>query len=343
MDAAEMSAVDRLSNLPINVIQNIIGCMPIRDAARTSILSSKWRYVWAEYPELVLDKQFYTEMVRSKSPILFQPEYVNIVNGILFQHLGPILKFVLDIPELQSSRYSNIDQWLLFVSRKDVTKLTLHNRSPNRYKVPSYAFSGPKLAHLNVTACIFSAPKGLDGCRKLTHLSLTSVTFEFSVLNFPQLFQLSLQSCSGIHLLSISAPSLKGLILLGNDGLDLSNYITCKDLVLGYFYLFLVYTDESNRIKFDEKTLQHLKEPGLMKESLNGLKTVIIRNFKGSTAELFLVKLLLACSPSLERMCIQENQGLDPIERLNISKELMQFSRASPKAEMFFRPFGFDF
>nr|XP_027062699.1 F-box/FBD/LRR-repeat protein At1g13570-like [Coffea arabica] len=279
MDAAEMSAVDRLSNLPINVIQNIIGCMPIRDAARTSILSSKWRYVWAEYPELVLDKQFYTEMVRSKSPILFQSEYGNIVNGILFQHLGPILKFGLDIPELQSSRYSNIDQWLLFVSRKDVTKLILHNRSPNRYKVPSYAFSCPKLADLNVTGCIFSAPKGLDGCRKLTYLFLTSVAFEFS----------------------------------------------------------------SNRIKSDEKTLQHLKEPGLMKESLNGLKTVIIRNFKGSTAELLLVKLLLACSPSLERMCIQENQGLDPIERLNISKELMQFSRASPKAEMFFRPFGFDF
>nr|XP_027101680.1 uncharacterized protein LOC113722600 [Coffea arabica] len=279
--------------------------------------SSKWRYVWAEYPELVLDKQFYTEMVRSKSPILFQSEYGNIVNGILFQHLGPILKFVLDIPELQSTRYSNIDQ---------------------------------------------CAPKGLDGCRKLTHLFLTSVAFEFSVLNFPQLLQLTLQSCSGIHLLSISAPSLKGLILVGNDGLDLSNYITCKDLVVACialskevehhklekeitltkllgcwpklkrllfdesFFQHLAAGDIphklpvdllnslSNRIKSDEKTLQHLKEPGLMKESLKGLKTVIMRNFKGSTAELLLVKLLLACSRHLKECVFKRTKALTQLK-----------------------------
>ncbi|XP_071906572.1 F-box/FBD/LRR-repeat protein At1g13570 isoform X4 [Coffea arabica] len=235
--AEERGAVDRLSNLPINAIQNIIGRMPIRDAARTSILSSKWRYIWAEYPEVVLDEQFYAEIMRNNSPNFFLTEYVNKVNGILFQHLGPILKFVLDIPELYSTQYSSIDQWLLFVSRKDVTKLILHNRSPNPYKVPCYAFSCPKLAYIRVTKCIFKAPNSEGFFGKLTHLVLETVTFQFSVLNLPQLVQLELKNCFGIQLLCVSAPSLRILILLDNDDLDLSYYITCKDLVTVYIGL----------------------------------------------------------------------------------------------------------
>lgn len=87
----------------------------------------------------------------------------------------------------------------------------------------------------------------------------------------------------------------------------------------------------------NEKILNYLKEPDLIKQSVTGLQTVIMLNFQGSTCELLLVKLLLAYSPSLKRMCIEENQGLDPIERLNTSKQLMRFSRAWPKAEMIFQ------
>ncbi|XP_071904408.1 F-box/FBD/LRR-repeat protein At1g13570-like isoform X1 [Coffea arabica] len=419
--AEERGAVDRLSNLPINAIQNIIGRMPIRDAARTSILSSKWRYFWAEYPEVVLDEQFYAEIMRNNSPNFFRTEYVNKVNGILFQHLGPILKFVLDIPELYSTQYSSIDQWLLFVSRKDVTELILHNRSPNPYKVPCYAFSCPKLAYISVTKCIFSAPNSEGFFGKLTHLVLETVTFQFSVLNLPQLVQLELKNCFGIQLLCVSTPSLRILNLLDNDDLDLSYYITCKDLeevciglsdgvehdkldknitltkllgcwpeleclyLNGSFLKHLAAGDIPQRLPidqvnslisltqfrityhcaeiacilcllqsalnlseleiwadkqiiYDEKTVSYLKEPGLMKQSFKGLQTVIMQMFKGSTSELLLVKLLLACSPSLERMCIEENQDLDPIDRLNTSKELLRFSRASPKVEVIFQP-----
>ncbi|WMV53802.1 hypothetical protein MTR67_047187 [Solanum verrucosum] len=51
-----MDNEDRISYLPRNIIDHIFELLPVEDAARTSILSTKWRYIWATVPNLVLDK-----------------------------------------------------------------------------------------------------------------------------------------------------------------------------------------------------------------------------------------------------------------------------------------------
>ncbi|KAM7497473.1 hypothetical protein LguiA_021887 [Lonicera macranthoides] len=49
-----VSSKDRVSELSIELIGYILERMSARDAARTSVLSKKWRYIWASHPQLVL-------------------------------------------------------------------------------------------------------------------------------------------------------------------------------------------------------------------------------------------------------------------------------------------------
>ncbi|MCE2055106.1 hypothetical protein HAX54_041991 [Datura stramonium] len=52
---------DIISNLPGDVINVILMCLPLQDAVRTSVLSRKWRYNWAKLPKLTLDHTLWKE------------------------------------------------------------------------------------------------------------------------------------------------------------------------------------------------------------------------------------------------------------------------------------------
>lgn len=53
--------LDRLTDLPINVIHHIPDHIPIKDAARISIFSKPWGYIWASNPKFVFDMTFCTK------------------------------------------------------------------------------------------------------------------------------------------------------------------------------------------------------------------------------------------------------------------------------------------
>lgn len=51
--------IDRISDVPCNVIDDILKHLHIQDLVRTSILSRNWRYMWISVPQLEFDEKFF--------------------------------------------------------------------------------------------------------------------------------------------------------------------------------------------------------------------------------------------------------------------------------------------
>ncbi|KAK9049466.1 hypothetical protein SSX86_031565 [Deinandra increscens subsp. villosa] len=92
---------------------------------------------------------------------------------------------------------------------------------------------------------------------------------------------------------------------------------------------------ESKSMHYDvETTSNHLESPDCLDQTLNRLQTVHISHLQGSRPELLFIKLLLANSPSLEKFTIEFNAASDANKWSNIAKDVMQYPRASSKAEL---------
>ncbi|XP_070019228.1 F-box/FBD/LRR-repeat protein At1g13570-like isoform X1 [Nicotiana sylvestris] len=217
--------LDRLTDLPINVIHQIQEHMTIEDATRMSVLSSKWRHIWASNPKLTISADFCRKGKQSST--------TDIINRVLLHHYGPIKTFLLDLSIINPSKHSVIDLWMLHLSRNGLVDLTLrcleHLNTP--YKLPSSVY-GVELEHLNLSNCIFRPPCRFRGFQKLKSLSLNRVSFQLDVatsfLCVPNLLDLMFTQCSGLHHLNIYAPELLCLKFC-NCGIDTIKWISFKD------------------------------------------------------------------------------------------------------------------
>ncbi|KAH0678106.1 hypothetical protein KY284_019191 [Solanum tuberosum] len=119
---------DRISSLPSNVIDCILEFLPVQDAARTNILSKKWRYIWAMLPNLKLDNLFCNKLA-STSQYVFE----QTIDKILLQHIGDIVKFDLDLSGVELTLCPDIDRWTLYATRNGVKKLKLEMTKDGTY------------------------------------------------------------------------------------------------------------------------------------------------------------------------------------------------------------------
>ncbi|MCD9559240.1 hypothetical protein HAX54_017098, partial [Datura stramonium] len=404
---------DRISELPGNVIDRILELLPVKDAAKTSILSKKWRYIWGMLPSLRLNKAFcYKLAVKS------QPVFKEIVDTILLQHLGAIVKFYLDVSGVRMSSYAHIDRWMHYITRNGVKELYLHMSNNSTYKLPCYVLNCPTLTRLELSNCVFKPPNSFVGLRHLITIRLERITFvpttEFCVINCPLLVNLALLDCRGAQYLNIIVSSrleylvghkcpclnlnlfmnckkLRKLQLEIDEAVDnpnpkhderstlqkflLSVAATLESLQMGLGYLELLTADTvpkgapftclwelSLGIDFGkqsqiscalqlikscpnlsklqiwvcatsdnvEQVLNYLERPTCLDGPLNKLKYLTINSYECSKIELLFVKLLVARAPTLVRMCIEQEKGINSSEEMNIAKDLMCFPRASP-------------
>ncbi|KAL0310400.1 UNVERIFIED_CONTAM: F-box/LRR-repeat protein [Sesamum calycinum] len=173
MKGAVISEADLLTNLPNNIIENILGCLPLRDVVRTSILSREWRYKWLSCPEIVFDFWFDQMFLgdHKLEPLIYQ---------ILKLQKGPLLKFALQVPDLKSS--PDIDQW-------NLRNLKLYNCVFD----PVPGFKGfSKLVNL-----------------ELQSVALVPETFGNFIASCPAIERLRLIHCTNFDFLEITGPRLK--------------------------------------------------------------------------------------------------------------------------------------
>ncbi|CAI9772289.1 unnamed protein product [Fraxinus pennsylvanica] len=201
------SEADLISNLPVSIVENIMGCLPLRDAVRTSILSREWRYKWVTCPELVFDFWF-------DQMFLGHHKLEKLVYLILKLHQGPLIKFALQVPAFRSC--PDIDQWVDLMPNNTIQDFTLHISRGDNHKLPSRIFTFNQLRKLKLYKCVLYPPLGFKGFNKLLNLDLQNVdlvpqTFASFISACPILERLRMIDCTSFNCLEIDAPALKFL------------------------------------------------------------------------------------------------------------------------------------
>lgn len=213
---------DRFSWLPEHVIDKILSYLPIREAAGTSVLSSKWNNQWYTLSRLVFDTDCVSNIAPSRDPSLFNNKFLQIVNHVLLLHYGPIIvfkmcnynhKFTCVIPK------TDMDRWIHHLIGRSIQKLVLDVWIEKDYKIPCRLFSCQSLRILKLLWCWLKPPTKFQGFKKLKSLELYRITisqhdFENLISGCNLLESLVLGNLDGVTQINIHAPNLKHLDIL---------------------------------------------------------------------------------------------------------------------------------
>ncbi|KAL7001314.1 hypothetical protein U1Q18_002464 [Sarracenia purpurea var. burkii] len=303
---------DLISDLPQSIIETILTKLPIRDAVMTSILSSRWRYKWTNLTQLVFDDKCVT-FSDDQGLEVDEDNLVKFVTRFLFLHDGPIHKFSLSGKYWQSS--ADIDQWLLFLSRKkDIKELVLELGEREWFRVPACLFSCQKLNRLELIRCELEPPPTFKGFLCLKYLNLYQVfiapdAVENLISSCPLLESLTLSYFDSLAL-TIRAPNLKYLCLEGEFkdicledtplllAMSVSIYMTddiaehfeqsssckfdkflggvpCLERLVGHIY-FTKYLSIGNNLRKVPVTYHHLKIIELYQVNFEDLEEILV-------------------------------------------------------------------
>ncbi|XP_019149869.1 PREDICTED: F-box/LRR-repeat protein At4g14103-like [Ipomoea nil] len=325
---------DLISELPIEVKDRILECLPTRDAARMALLSRHWNDAWLQHGQLVFDSDFWCSAEQcydDEEDITL----VNIINNILFLRAWPVKKFTLEID-------SAYDPW---PQQTDFDKWTI------KQLIVRGSF-----INLPVNACdIFS---------NVTSLEFLHVEFKRGVngiassISIPKLEKLAFKLCSGVNKFEISTPKLEILYVIHSmddvvdsrwlaphfkaiktlwlcdsslECMDTSMFPTAINLQVMMLYglnfccrkqlavvmQFLkkcpnlcelrISTDEFGSEDDKEDASRLLEDPDsfFVIHELKMLNTIKIKSYRESTLELIFIIMFLSKSPALERFIVK--------------------------------------
>ncbi|XP_057765645.1 F-box/FBD/LRR-repeat protein At1g13570-like isoform X2 [Salvia miltiorrhiza] len=158
-----------------------------------------------------------TNLVFDDRGVVGYEEIVHFILKFLFLHDGPIHKFSVQSSYLHAS--AELDQWLLFLSRREVKELIIELREDEWFRAPSSLFSFKNLTRLELVHCELYPPPNFNGFMWLKHIDFQHVVFpqddyDHLIASCPLLETLTLTSYDSIEL-SIHAPNLKYLTVDG--------------------------------------------------------------------------------------------------------------------------------
>lgn len=227
MDSTYGKSRDRISNLPDAVLCHIISFLPTKFAVGTSVLSKRWRYLWASIPNLDFDDDLLLDRDKpigdSERSICFK----NFVDKVLLHgSISCIRKFRLKCSDHELD--SAVNSWICTALERNVQELDLYFDTEYPIELPPKFFFCKTLVVLKLSFSIFLDIPSSIWFPSLKVLHLRSV--EFSTDDSAQKF---LSSCPVLEELvierwrldeqwvfNVSAPTLKSLaIYFSVDGL----------------------------------------------------------------------------------------------------------------------------
>ncbi|XP_010926586.3 F-box/FBD/LRR-repeat protein At1g13570 [Elaeis guineensis] len=206
---------DRFGTLPDCLLVSILSLLPIEDAVRTSVLSTRWRRLWTLAPlRLLDDSALRSEKFPNKKLLAFRAFHdeeqwrtqegwrVRAIDGVLSAHAGPIRSCRL------SRVYFHIpllDGWIQTLSQKGVQDLAILIPMEKRFY----------LVHPSLIACQSLQSLELCYCRILKPTQPRPNLVNLRVLNLKR----SLVTDAAINDLLSCCPALQSLALVHCAGL----------------------------------------------------------------------------------------------------------------------------
>lgn len=225
-----LGAMDRISSLPQDLLNRILVRLPLRDAVRTSILSSQWRFAWSKIPVINFNEECRLQLKGQPT----SGRLSRIVDHVLLLHDSPTIQiFVLS--RYLSGYNSDVDKWILILWRKGVEYLDLEffRSVGDASRVSPYLFFCKQLRILRLHHCKLVVPPTFQGFPRLVRLNLESASVSEETINnllplCPLLNHLKLGYENLLSCLKINAPKLKFLSV--NGAFQNLDFISCVEL-----------------------------------------------------------------------------------------------------------------
>nr|CAB3485422.1 unnamed protein product [Digitaria exilis] len=158
---------DRISALPSTVLREIVSRLPIKDAARTSVLSKRWLPVWLSAPVAIDDTTLRPRALVGRAPVRADsPVLAAAVTRILAAHPGPFRAVYL-VRSYMDGHQQQLAHWLRLLAAKGVDELVLVNRPwPIDMPLPATILNITTLTRLFIGVWKFPDTAGLPrgGC-----------------------------------------------------------------------------------------------------------------------------------------------------------------------------------
>ncbi|KAF9594458.1 hypothetical protein IFM89_031060 [Coptis chinensis] len=217
---------DRISNLPENILHYILSFLPTKYAVGTSVLSSRWKYLWTGIHNLDFCEQLsYSSSFARKNILRRKLIFIDFVDRVLpLLDVSNILKFRLSCMEFD---ISYVNKWISTAIRCNVNELILSINLDRPYVFPFCRFNFESLKVLKLGTDWASQTKMYVSVNipdstcfpnlRVLHLIFIPVSSEQSTqdvyLTFPILEECLLEGCTwlGIKNVHISAPKLQKL------------------------------------------------------------------------------------------------------------------------------------
>ncbi|GFP93101.1 putative F-box/FBD/LRR-repeat protein at1g66290 [Phtheirospermum japonicum] len=213
---------DWISRLPDDILVGILSSLPLKEAARTSILSLRWENLWKHtshlnfYAHSALDK---IAKHHGETHILTQErrKYINLVSKVLRSHKGLALKEVRICFDLDKSAHKAINYWLQIVFARQVERLELDLSCYGDFGRRLNVYALNKLqrhTHLDSFNCPLLEHLVIDYALKISNLNICGAL---------ALKHLEIRFCFRVKSIKVSAPNLISLKVTSVEALLLEN------------------------------------------------------------------------------------------------------------------------
>ncbi|XP_052178165.1 F-box protein At1g60400 isoform X1 [Diospyros lotus] len=217
--------VDRISNLPQPITHHIMSFLPTKDAARSSVLSKRWRYLWVSFPILDFDQSdFEMDLSQSVDAFKIQDLFLTYLENYI-QHRESVVK--IDKFRLRAevflqadSRINSVIDWALEHGVKQLD-----------------------LDLINQNCLPYNWPNSLCPKESVTSLKLGTFNLDLHdlLLVFPSLQELVLRGCKVLKDIECLGANLKTLALDECEGFRSIKIESCN------LQSFLYYANPHNQ------------------------------------------------------------------------------------------------